>query len=44
MRISLVQINLSLKLIIICVYVVLADIFTISTLLLIFIWLQFFKY
>jgi len=29
MRISLVQINLSLKLIIICVYVVLADIFTI---------------
>jgi len=37
MRISLARINLSLKLIIICIYVVLADIFTISTLLLIFI-------
>jgi len=37
MRVSLVRINLSLKLIIICVYVVLADIFTISTFLLIFI-------
>jgi len=37
MRFSLALINLSLKPIIICVYVVLADIFTISTLLLIFI-------
>jgi len=37
MRVSLLRINLSLKFIIICVYVVLADIFTISTLLFIFI-------
>jgi len=37
MRVSLIRINLSLKYIIICVYVVLADIFTISTLLLLFI-------
>jgi len=35
MRISLVLINLSLKLIIICFYVLLADIFTISTLVII---------
>jgi len=37
MTVNLVLINLSLKFIIICVYVVLADIFTISTLLLFFI-------
>jgi len=37
MRVRLVMIHLSLKPIIICVYVVLADIFTISTSLFIFI-------